>query len=111
MDDAAFALSHGSFGILIILVGNVRLPQLFVYEHRCTYGILAESERHVLLVTADLDKDDAKLAEVSGHFSLESIVLDSLRQTGDIQSVVSPERHSIQSDETYLATKTQAVDG
>lgn len=40
-----------------------------------TYGKLAEGERHVLLVAADLHEDSSVLAELARDSSLEGLII------------------------------------
>ena len=44
------------------------------------HGELAECERHVLRISADLDEDGTKLAESTSNLALKTTILDSLGQ-------------------------------
>lgn len=71
-----------------------------------TYGELDESERHSVSVAANLDKNDAEALELLGDRSLESVVLTMLREAVEVsRGPIRPPEN------TYLATKMQAVAG
>lgn len=69
-------------------------------------GVLAESERHLLGIAADFDKDGAKLAEKLSNSHLK--VVFRLR----LEEAIELSEHGKQrGNETYLATKTQQDGG
>lgn len=64
-----------SIATLASLSFCLRISGVAQRDGAVTYGELAESERHVVAVAADLDKDCAVPAELTGDSGLERAVL------------------------------------
>lgn len=47
-----------------------------------TYGVLAEGERHIVAIAADLHEDGAILAELTSESDLQGAIILVLGQTG-----------------------------
>ena len=53
-----------------------------------TYHVLAKGERHVVVVTANLDENIAEVFEPSSNFGLESFVISRLRKAIKLERLV-----------------------